>query len=102
MNGAAHTAAQALLRIAGAEQDGRISAFDAILAQNAVAVVSVFGIDRLDPATRVERESVLLRCGISLASVAADPDEAARVRASLAEPRRRLTPRTSARRAAAA
>lgn len=100
MNGA-HTAAQALLRIAGAEQEGRISAFDAILAQNAVAVVSVFGIDRLDPATRVERESVLLRCGVSLVGVAADPDEAARVRASLAEPRRRLTPRTPRRVAAA-
>jgi hypothetical protein len=97
----AQTAAQALLRIADAEQDGRITAFDAILAQNAVAVVSVFGLDRLDPSTRLERESVLLRCGVSLAAVAADPVDAARVRATLAEPRRRLTPR-AARSAAAA
>jgi hypothetical protein len=100
VNGA-QTAAQALLRIAAAEADGRISAFDAILAQNAVAVVSVFGLARLDESTRLEREAVLLRCGVTLASVAAQPEDAARVHASLAEPRRRLTPRGAARAATA-
>ena len=64
MNGAT-TAAAALLRIASAEEAGRITAFDAILAQNAVAVVSVFGLARLDPSTRLERETLL---GRSLAS----------------------------------
>ncbi len=94
------TAASALLRIAHAEEDGRISAFDAILAQNAVAVVSVFGLARLDPSTRLEREALLSRCGISLTAVAAAPEDAARVQATLAEPRRRLTPRASRRAAA--
>jgi hypothetical protein len=96
VNGA-HTAAHALLRIATAEEDGTITAFDAILAQNAVAVVSVFGLDRLESSTRAERASLLRRCGVDLAEVAAAPEEAARVRASLAEPRRRLTPRMSRR-----
>jgi hypothetical protein len=100
VNGA-HTAAHALLRIATAEEDGAITAFDAILAQNAVAVVSVFGLERLDPSTRSERESLLGRCGVDLAAVAAAPEEAARVRAVLAEPRRRLTPRASRRAATA-
>jgi hypothetical protein len=100
VNGAT-TAAAALLRIASAEEAGRITAFDAILAQNAVAVVSVFGLARLDPSTRLERETLLGRCGVSLAAVAAAPEDAARVKATLAEPRRRLTPR-SPRRAATA
>jgi len=100
VNGA-HTAAHALLRIATAEEDGRISAFDAILAQNAVAVVSVFGLARLDPSTRLEREALLSRCGVSLTTVAAAPEDAARVQATLAEPRRRLTPRSASRAATA-
>ena len=99
---AAHTTAQALHRIADAEEGGAITAFDAILAQNAVAVVSVFGLGRLEPSTRRERQALLARCGVDLKAVAADPDDAARVQATLAEPRRRVTARSPRRGVAAA